>query len=487
MVDIETYRCRIGAFVRRGLSRKQQKASLILNIVFQLLPSLVDLHGMQYEYCAIFELFGIKTTGPVKFAIPVHIPSHRVIIDEESGAHIHLIRMLLQIAGIEVNPGPDQYRCSTCKTFFSNFTDVINHLIKTHPDNQIQYLKQTHQGSNIYQKKTVSGCVPNILRDNSKYIKVVGEESLVICSVSADSGESTPQKVVKKKAPSTPTIENQTVKRESAAPRRELFTNEQTDNQSVVETMEFVTESITATNESPEWRAMVDEMTALIPAVLLNLQKAGKLNSYVKFQRMLAKDCFPLDNIAFLLFLDVVNWFSNSNTCTMRYEYEETIQFWMIGFCLFHGKWLRFMSGQKNLGQVLDHTAERGDFDPLLSSINFAVPHIKQLRKEIEKTGNYDIMPGIITTAIDNISDYCDLLKAFKVTVDGKKLNQGKGKMGDIDCFGHEGPPSLGDKKMALESELKLVDEVEVILQDMNGNVPLSVYLAMFVPSAIYK
>lgn len=45
----------------------------------------------------------------------------------------------------------------------------------------------------------------------------------------------------------------------------------------------------------------------------------------------------------------------------MRYGHE-TVKFWQIGYGLFHEKFLRFMSGIRNFGQVLDGTSEREFF-----------------------------------------------------------------------------------------------------------------------------
>jgi hypothetical protein len=58
----------------------------------------------------------------------------------------------------------------------------------------------------------------------------------------------------------------------------------------------------------------------------------------------------------------------------MRYGHE-TVKLWQIGYRLFHGKFLRFMSGIRNFGQVWDGTSERGFFDPLKSKVNCAVPN----------------------------------------------------------------------------------------------------------------
>ena len=55
----------------------------------------------------------------------------------------------------------------------------------------------------------------------------------------------------------------------------------------------------------------------------------------------------------------------------LNYEHAN----WQIGYRLFHGKFLRFMSGIRNFGRVLDGTSERGFFDPLKSKVNCAVPN----------------------------------------------------------------------------------------------------------------
>ena len=70
---------------------------------------------------------------------------------------------------------------------------------------------------------------------------------------------------------------------------------------------------------------------------------------------MLALASFPMDNIAFLLFLDVVKWHNSESTTLMRYECSAINKFWRIGYKMFHGKWLRFMSGPKNKGDIVKY------------------------------------------------------------------------------------------------------------------------------------
>ena len=86
-----------------------------------------------------------------------------------------------------------------------------------------------------------------------------------------------------------------------------------------------------------------------------------------------ANATFALDNIALLLFLDIVTWFSESNSSKMKYLYPETVQFWRIGQKLFHGRFLRFISGRKNQGQIVQGSTYRGVCGTKESFISLAV------------------------------------------------------------------------------------------------------------------
>ena len=113
----------------------------------------------------------------------------------------------------------------------------------------------------------------------------------------------------------------------------------------------------------------INDMIDLSPKILKSLEDAGQKQSFLKFMGLLASGTFPLHNRCYLLFLDIVEWFSCDSTTHMRYGHE-TVKFWQIGYRLFHGKFLRFMSGIHNFG-----ISERGFFDPLKSKVNCAVPN----------------------------------------------------------------------------------------------------------------
>ena len=60
------------------------------------------------------------------------------------------------------------------------------------------------------------------------------------------------------------------------------------------------------------------------------------------------------------------------STSQMRYQ-AETKRFWTIGYKLFCEKFVRYMGGYKNAGQV-QGSSTRGELLPSQSHINFAVP-----------------------------------------------------------------------------------------------------------------
>ncbi len=103
---------------------------------------------------------------------------------------------------------------------------------------------------------------------------------------------------------------------------------------------------------NPEDEILMQEFVSLMPNVVQHLRDAGVLSSFVKFNRLAGQGTFPMRNIAFLLFLDVAEWFSGDCTSGMRYKFPETWKFWNIGYKLFKGRWLRFMSGPKNKGDL---------------------------------------------------------------------------------------------------------------------------------------
>ena len=126
-------------------------------------------------------------------------------------------------------------------------------------------------------------------------------------------------------------------------------------------------------------------------------------------------------------------------TSQMRYFRNETRRFWDIGYRLFKGKFLRFMAGPRNVGQIVSGIDQRGRCDPANAKINFAIPALNNLSKDPLNP----IYPGVLEKSIMNLAINLPN-KTVKLGIDGKKISRGKGKsMGDIDCWGFETKPTL--------------------------------------------
>ena len=75
------------------------------------------------------------------------------------------------------------------------------------------------------------------------------------------------------------------------------------------------------------------ELIQLVPRVYGKLKEDGHLEEWLQFMRMTDLNCFPSSNIAYLLYLDVVKWYSLGDSKLMRYS-DEVKQFWrpLTGF-----------------------------------------------------------------------------------------------------------------------------------------------------------
>ena len=179
---------------------------------------------------------------------------------------------------------------------------------------------------------------------------------------------------------------------------------------------------------------------------------------FMKLLQTISDGRLPLDNIALLLLLEVARWYSLDNTSNMFY-WPTTQLFWKVGYKLFHGRFLRFMQGEKNEGTEVSGTEEPGAHNPTLSSINFAVPNTSTIRNFQDGVDlPQEIKPGIIHENIDLRASGKDSLV---LSVDGKKVSPGFTKdFGDVDLFGHEKHLTLKEKIEQKHQELEYIQGV---------------------------
>ena len=87
---------------------------------------------------------------------------------------------------------------------------------------------------------------------------------------------------------------------------------------------------------------------------------------------------------------------------------EDSKKFWKLGWRLFSGRFVNFMSAFKNESQVVLGETSKGLYSPQSSDINFAVPSFSALR-EFNPYGSIDKRePDILHDIIDVVSaDVC--------------------------------------------------------------------------------
>jgi len=140
---------------------------------------------------------------------------------------------------------------------------------------------------------------------------------------------------------------------------------------------------------------------------------------WLHYVRMVSENTFSLKNIAHLLFLDVCRWYNCGNTVRMRYS--PTIkQFWLLCYKIFHGKFLRFISGLRHIWQVKDYNTSKSLYNPMDTTINFAVPDISVLSQSAAVQVS-EIAPGMLIQMLDMIT--YDKMKTYELCVDEKKIN----------------------------------------------------------------
>ena len=169
------------------------------------------------------------------------------------------------------------------------------------------------------------------------------------------------------------------------------------------------------------------------------------------FLELVSEEKFPLNNVAFSLFIDVVKWFSKSDTRGMRYG-DTSMKFFWLGKKLFGSRFLRFMGGPKNETDILTGNPT---LSPLNSKINFACPSDSLLR-DFQRLG-YDICvsdsePGLIQSMIDLTASKNNDELSYVIMFDGKKIKRGT----DMHLLGFESLP-LKVKQRALEVDMEVI------------------------------
>ena len=92
----------------------------------------------------------------------------------------------------------------------------------------------------------------------------------------------------------------------------------QTDQVSIITYDDMITE-----------KKLVDQIAGMLPKVIKTLKEYEQEDMFLKFNQLLKDRKKPMQNIAYLLFMDLVEWHSLDNSYQMRYS-EDVKQFWRV-------------------------------------------------------------------------------------------------------------------------------------------------------------
>ena len=197
----------------------------------------------------------------------------------------------------------------------------------------------------------------------------------------------------------------------------------------------------------------------IINDFLGEIDKVGHKATFMKFFSMVLNKQFPLDNVAFSLFTDVITWFSKDDSRGMRYS-QPALKFFWLGKKLFGGRFVRFMSGLKNETDLLKGNTT---LNPTDSKINFACPseyvltNLNPLGNDFPEIKSSGLINGMIELKSEK-----DYENSFVLMFDGKKIRKGT----DVDLLGFEDGESLADKKTEHENDCELLAQATAIFKE---------------------
>ena len=317
------------------------------------------------------------------------------------------------------------YRCFHCARDGTKFSDIINHITEDHSNEELKLQKL--DGNKV---RTVNfKIIPDLAREQGRVITINAESETIHLSRANTIPKDSPFKKVC---------------RYTSTPIETSLGDTECDGESEI-----------SETETDKDDSTFKELVELLPGVINTLKDGGRLSEYVAFNRLLHEGDFPLDNIAFILFLDVVRWFTLDESTQMRYS-DPVKLFWLTGLRLFHGRFLRFMGGPKHTGQIILSETSPGRFSPQSSKVNFVVPSRTLLQnEEIFVQGNE---PGIFPKMIEKLAQSDpDQHQTYKMCVDGKKVNPCSG--GEVNLWNYEDTPTFKDKQIRLAEEKVFFEE----------------------------
>jgi hypothetical protein len=186
------------------------------------------------------------------------------------------------------------YVCIYCQENLPSFSEILTHVIESHSEQILKFSQKDGANINVKNFKII----PEICRQQGRSITVnKTRETIHISRCNTVAKDSPCGKVSK---PTDNDSRCNTVAKDSPCDKVSKPTDNDSFDDFEVDKSEDL--SLLVDDKDEEYT----EIVSLIPTVIDDLQQAGKLTEYISFHKLVSDGKFPLDNLVFLLFLDVV-------------------------------------------------------------------------------------------------------------------------------------------------------------------------------------
>ncbi len=312
------------------------------------------------------------------------------------------------------------FECAYCLQEYESFVKCIEHGIHYHANLDLCYRRTSLncQSGELESTRFRLGIIPSdTLSQGTIIVPIEQTQEVYVSSTVLDSGSQF-DTVVRKNPPAA-SIPNTSIT-EDPVPSSVITPQENyTDTNHRQDVYLLTSHTETASEVDDNYNEKCQRFIERTPNVLQHLRNNGMLDIFCMLWELLERRRFPMDNICLSLFADVVKWYgSESSTTTMRYSVMTKL-FWRTGYKLFKGKFLKFMGGFKNIGNIIAGQCKRGIYNPMESRINFAVPSLEFLNESSQTFSADCIRPGILEAVIDKEIAIRGTSNVYKLCVDG--------------------------------------------------------------------
>ena len=194
--------------------------------------------------------------------------------------------------------------------------------------------------------------------------------------------------------------------------------------------------------------------------LLQRLGEHDQIDAFINLLRAVSSGALPVTNIAWKGALYRAKWASCTTTTSLRYDAEYS-EFFGILLLLFGSTLIGLLGGPGHYGQVITSETTKGRYAPEKGQCNFAIPCPKTLSK-ISTGYDKHVQCGIMQQTVDTLKKLSGRGKQFVLSMDGKYVAEGcKGeRLGDVDMWGMEGPPTLEETIKLRAALLQEVDHL---------------------------